>query len=208
VTRVFTCFPRPLQVTLSVRGVPILFSAKLHPCNLASHSAKVLTALKIINVWLYKSFNLHSGSTPTSRWRYCEQINKVTRTKPLRQFLMSTSSQHYYPSHRDPMQLSSSDQWVHCLAKATSHSGLRKKTFPLYPNYTATTESSPTDGGDDGNRDFSFLLVSPLANANMPQEFASELIQVPVPTICTNRKYLYNFCVTTCFGRYLLAIIR
>jgi hypothetical protein len=30
----------------------------------------------------------------------------------------------------------------------------------------------------------------------------AKFIQFSVSTICINRKYLYNFYVTTCFGRY------
>lgn len=56
------CFPNPFRQylhklnVLFVRGVPSLFSAMLHPSNLALHEVKVSSTLKIIKVRLHNLF--------------------------------------------------------------------------------------------------------------------------------------------------------
>jgi hypothetical protein len=118
-----------------VKGTPRLFSAMLHPCNLALHEVKVSTALKIIKVRLYKSFYLYSGSSPILHWRYCQQINEDMGTKSWdNSWLPFTLDCLVSPTFAN-MCTEIFKTWSvsDCLAHFTSHSNLGKKICILHP---------------------------------------------------------------------------
>jgi len=98
------CFPNPFRQYLHklkvffVRGVPSLFSAMLHPCNLASYEVKVSSALKIIKVRLY---NLFICILDPLQFYTEETVSRLIRSQEqsLETIMTSVSSWLFCPSY-------------------------------------------------------------------------------------------------------------